>query len=77
MAPFKVPSFAELKTYTILERNGLIYLWHHSDQLEPDWQPPVLTQLSPNGGDWVYQGRNEYEVILLFLSILQLYYLCV
>lgn len=59
----KIPESAKLSTKTYMEANGLIYVWFHSDNIEPTWFPPVLDQLSPSAPkSWVYQGRNEYEI---------------
>ena len=51
---------AKLATFTSMERNGLIFLWHHADQEEPSWNPPAIPEIE--SGDWVYQGRNEFYV---------------
>ena len=56
----KIPEMAKLKTHICLERNKLVLMWHHADQEEPDWFPPILDDVED--GSWVYQGRNEYHV---------------
>eukprot|EP00095_Tigriopus_kingsejongensis_P003629 maker-scaffold341_size202020-snap-gene-0.7 protein:Tk03629 transcript:maker-scaffold341_size202020-snap-gene-0.7-mRNA-1 annotation:"3-chlorobenzoate- -dioxygenase oxygenase subunit" len=59
----KIPDAARLNTKTCLEANGLIYVWFHAEGNDPDWFPPVMTELDPSKPNhWVYQGRNEYEV---------------
>ncbi|XP_059093553.1 cholesterol 7-desaturase nvd-like isoform X1 [Tigriopus californicus] len=59
----KIPDSAKLSTKTCMEANGLIYVWFHSDGIEPTWFPPIMDQLAPSAPKcWVYQGRNEYEI---------------
>ena len=55
-----IPKQARLKTYVCLERNNLVFLWHHADEEEPSWFPPLLESIE--NGSWVYQGRSEYHV---------------
>lgn len=55
---------AFLETKTTFEANGLIYVWHHAEAASPHWHPPVLDEI---GADWVYQGRNEYEVRIIVI----------
>ena len=55
-----IPEMARLKTHICLERNNLVFMWHHAEQEEPGWFPPVLDCVED--GSWVYQGRNEYHV---------------
>ncbi len=62
---YQVPEHARLETHPTYEANGLIYLWHHSEEEDPEWWPeamPELNQGEEEGDGWVYQGRNEYEV---------------
>ena len=55
-----IPDQARLRVRTAVERNGLVMLWHHADNEQPSWDPPVIDQVEE--GDWVYQGRNEFIV---------------
>ena len=55
-----IPEQAKIKTHTCLERNNLVFIWHHADKEEPAWFPPILEEVED--GSWVYQGRNEYHV---------------
>ena len=55
-----IPEQARLTTYTSMERNGLIFVWHHADLEEPAWSPPVIEEIE--SGEWLYQGRNEFYV---------------
>ena len=60
---FKIPTGAKIKTYHCTEVNNLVYVWHHAENIEPDWQPLAIPELDPNyGGDmWQYRGRIEQE----------------
>ena len=40
-----IPKNAKLKTWKTIERNGFLYVWHHINDEEPDWEPPELEQL--------------------------------
>merc|ERR1712117_309666 len=34
----KVPAFAKVKTHHSLEVNGLVFVWHHAEEIEPTWE---------------------------------------
>ena len=55
-----VPSVANITSYTVLERNGFIYMWHHAEGVEPYWTPPVIDEIAK--GEWTYRGRTEHVV---------------
>lgn len=38
----KPPPKAVVDTWTVLERNGLILVWHANDGAPPEWEPPAL-----------------------------------
>ena len=70
---FQVPSFGRLKTWKSIECNGLVYVWYHSEKVEPYWDPIKLPQINTHdnkNGKWIYRGRNEFEVIMLFINML-------
>ena len=61
----QIPENFRLKTMPSMEANGLIYVWYHAENSEPNWYPPILEnslEWAKQPGGWVYQGRNEYEV---------------
>jgi nitrite reductase/ring-hydroxylating ferredoxin subunit len=37
-----VPRKAKLATWLIREHNGFIFAWYHPEQIQPDWEIPVL-----------------------------------
>ncbi|XP_067132595.1 cholesterol 7-desaturase nvd-like isoform X1 [Centruroides vittatus] len=54
----KVPKFAKVKTWTSLEQNGFIYVWHHAEGHPPYWKPPIIPEIEQ--GLWSYKGRTQY-----------------
>ena len=58
---FKIPAGAKIRTHHCTEVNNLVYLWHHAEDVKPNWQPLAVPELDPNyGGDmWQYRGRIE------------------
>ena len=69
---FQVPSFGKLKTWKSVECNGLVYVWYHSEKVEPYWDPIKLPQIhnrDNENGKWIYRGRNEFEVIRSFMTM--------
>lgn len=55
-----VPDVARVKSYISLERNGFIFMWHHAEGIEPNWEPPEIEEISR--GEWTYRGRSEHFV---------------
>ncbi|XP_067143676.1 cholesterol 7-desaturase nvd-like [Centruroides vittatus] len=56
----KVPEFAKVKTWTSLEQNGFIYVWHHAEGHPPSWKPPIIPEIEQ--GLWRYKGRTQHTV---------------
>ncbi|KAL4219144.1 hypothetical protein ACF0H5_021726 [Mactra antiquata] len=56
----KVPEFAKVKSWTSLELNGWIYVWHHAEGIEPNWTPLELEEIT--AGTWQYKGRTEHFI---------------
>ncbi|XP_025989744.1 cholesterol 7-desaturase nvd [Solenopsis invicta] len=56
----KVPHIARAKVWKCCEVNCLIFVWYHSESVEPDYQPQSHTCIS--NGTWRYQGRNEFLI---------------
>jgi len=53
----KIPGKARVETFTCLERNHLVMVWHHAEHEEPSWKPPLISEIE--SGQWTYRGRNE------------------
>ena len=48
-----------------MEVNGLVYVWYHAENVEPYWNPIKIHEINPTNTasrQWVYRGRNEFEV---------------
>lgn len=57
---FVVPDVARVKSYSTLERNGFVLLWHHAEGVDPVWEPPEIDEIS--SGQWKYCGRSEHHI---------------
>ncbi|KAH3794564.1 hypothetical protein DPMN_148101 [Dreissena polymorpha] len=56
----KVPEVAKVTSYTTMELNGWVYLWHHAEGAEPSWTPMELEDIT--SGTWQYKGRTEHYI---------------
>ena len=45
----RIPAKAQLKSYPTIERNGIIFMWHHPDGIEPKWDLPVVEDWNTDG----------------------------
>jgi len=41
----RIPPKAELATWRVLERNGLVFVWHHAQGLAPSWEPELIPEI--------------------------------
>jgi 3-ketosteroid 9alpha-monooxygenase subunit A len=49
----KIPPKARLGTWPVLERNGIVFLWHDAEGRPPAWEIPVLPEIgSPDWTPW-------------------------
>ncbi|MFZ4718513.1 MAG: Rieske 2Fe-2S domain-containing protein [Ilumatobacteraceae bacterium] len=53
---------ARLRTYTVLERNGLIMAWYHPTDDQPMWDIPVVPEFGEDAGEWA-EPVNRYFTI--------------
>ncbi|ESN94777.1 hypothetical protein HELRODRAFT_87564, partial [Helobdella robusta] len=56
----RIPMNACVKAYPTLEMNGFIYIWHHSNNRPPAWQPEAIDEVQLK--KWTYRGRSEHYV---------------
>jgi cholesterol 7-desaturase len=54
-----IPKQARLKKWMSQETNGSIFVWYHAENDEP-WTLPSIKEI--DDGDWVYHGRNSFEI---------------
>jgi len=43
---------ARLRTYPVLERNGLVMAWYHPHDTPPEWDIPVVAEFAPNHAEF-------------------------
>lgn len=56
----KIPPRARVRAWEVVERNGMIFAWHHAEGKPPSWEVPVLPELGHR--DWTEPRRFELEV---------------
>jgi len=56
----KIPKQAKLNAWTIVERNGMIVAWHHSDGAPPQWEVPTFSELGDE--DWSEPDHRTWTV---------------
>lgn len=42
----KIPSRARVRAWPTVERNGMVFAWHHAEGKPPDWEVPEMPELS-------------------------------
>jgi phenylpropionate dioxygenase-like ring-hydroxylating dioxygenase large terminal subunit len=52
---------ATLRTYPVVERNGVVMAWFHPDESAPAWDVPALPELNGDP-DWSTVIRTSYEI---------------
>lgn len=52
---------AQLRTYPALERNGVVLVWYHPDDVAPMWDIPEVPELNSHP-DWSTVIRTDHEV---------------
>ncbi len=56
----RIPRKARLRAWEVVERNGMIFAWHHAEGKPPDWQVPELAELADP--DWTEPRTFELKV---------------
>jgi 3-ketosteroid 9alpha-monooxygenase subunit A len=51
---------AHLKTYPVVERNGMVFAWRHPDGVEPQWEIPVIEEVGDPA--WSDYYRSSYVI---------------
>lgn len=51
-----VQELARMKTWTSVEVNGWIIVWHHAERARPSWKVPEIPEIST--GVWTLKGEN-------------------
>ncbi len=56
----KIPPKARTRSWPVVERNGLVMVWHHAEGKVPDWEIPELREYgSP---DWTEYKRLRWKI---------------
>lgn len=55
-----VPHVAKLRSWPILERNGMILVWHDVDEKPPAWEPPVVPEIE--SGQFIRHAFASYTI---------------
>lgn len=51
---------ARLRTYSTVERHGLVFAWYHPAGAPPSWEPPDVPEIGRDG--WTDLIRTEYAI---------------
>ena len=46
----RIPRKARVRSWPVQEKNGMVFVWHHSEQKPPEWDFPVLDEIGH--ADW-------------------------
>ena len=64
-SPAFTPKAARLTTYTIVERAGIIWLWHDPEGLDPDHDLPAFAAWGRQDDGWVRWLLDDYGTLPL------------
>jgi phenylpropionate dioxygenase-like ring-hydroxylating dioxygenase large terminal subunit len=53
---------ARLRTYPVVERNGVVMAWYHPHEEAPRWEVPSIPEFGDDAGDWSTVIRTEYVI---------------
>lgn len=56
----KIPPRARVRAWETVERNGMVFVWHHAEGKPPSWEVPELPEIGHP--DWTAPRRFELEV---------------
>ncbi len=56
----KIPAKARVRAWDVVERNRMIFVWHHAEQQPPSWEVPSIPQLDDS--EWTEPRSFELEV---------------
>lgn len=56
----RIPAKARLACWPVLERNGLLMVWHHAEGKPPAWEPPILPEYGHE--DWTPYRRLRWKL---------------
>lgn len=56
----KIPEQAQVRSWPVVEKNGMVHIFHHVDGIEPYWQVPTIPEI--DSGKYVCHGKFECYV---------------
>jgi phenylpropionate dioxygenase-like ring-hydroxylating dioxygenase large terminal subunit len=56
----KIPRRAQLRSWDVQEKNGMVFVWHHAETKPPDWDFPALPEIGHV--DWSEPRTHELEM---------------
>ena len=56
----KIPPRAQLRAWPVQEKNGMVFVWHHSEDKPPDWDFPALEEIGHP--DWSEARTVDLEM---------------
>ncbi len=56
----RIPAEAKVRAWDVVERNHMIFVWHHAEAKPPSWDVPIISQL--DDPEWSEPRRFELEV---------------
>ncbi|MBW2269430.1 MAG: Rieske (2Fe-2S) protein [Deltaproteobacteria bacterium] len=56
----RIPNEAQVRSWDVQEKNGLIFAWYHAEQKPPEWDFPQLPEFSD--ADWSEARTFEFEM---------------
>jgi phenylpropionate dioxygenase-like ring-hydroxylating dioxygenase large terminal subunit len=51
---------AQLRTYPVVVRNGMVFAWRHPDAVEPQWEIPVIEEVGDPA--WTDYYRSSFTI---------------
>ncbi len=56
----KIPPRARVRAWNVVERNAMVFAWHHAEGKPPDWEVPVIPELTDP--EWTEPRPFDLEV---------------
>lgn len=56
----RIPARARTQAWATVERNHMIFVWHHAERQPPSWEVPEISQL--HDADWCEPREWEFEM---------------
>ncbi len=56
----KIPARARVRAWPVVERNHMIFVWHHAEQKPPDWDVPEMPEIG--NPEWTQPRDFELKV---------------